>query len=68
MDVLFTSSFQVKHGARGNSREKVHNHWKEDNLVSHEFLTEKKTACWKFPYICKFVLQYPEQASSGHRC
>ena len=44
-------------------KKKVYHHWKEDNLVSSEFLTKKKQPDGFFLLFCKYCLEYPKQTS-----
>ena len=44
-------------------KRKVDHHWKEDNLVSSEFLTKKKQPDGFFLLFCKYCLEYPKQTS-----
>ena len=44
-------------------RKKVYHHWKEDNLVSSEFLPKKKQTDGFFLLFCKYCLEYPKQTS-----
>ena len=44
-------------------KKKKYAYWKEDNLVSYEFLTKKKQPNGSFLLFCKYCLEYPKQTS-----